>query len=407
MPMNINVERVDGKEGFTVPGFTANGVYAGIKEDPKSDLALIFSETPATAAGVFTTGTLKAAPVLLSMERVKGGKAQAILVNSGNANAATGEQGYRDAVDAAAAAASLLGIDERLVLTASTGIIGRRLPVGKIKKAMKRLVEGLRTSGLSAAEEGIMTTDRFPKMALRKTVIDGRTVTVCGLAKGAGMIEPKMATMLSFLLTDAAVDRRSLAGCLRRATEKSFNAITVDGCMSTNDTVIILANGRAGNRTLRAGSDGLLRFDEAVLSVVTELATAIVRDGEGATKIIELTVEGAGSAGDAKKIAFAVGRSNLVKTAFFGKDPNWGRVYAAVGASGVPVKEEELEIYFGGIPIFKRGRGIEKADRPLLEVMERDSVAVLVRVGSGPGSFTVFAADLTHDYVTINAHYHT
>ncbi|HRT70987.1 MAG TPA: bifunctional ornithine acetyltransferase/N-acetylglutamate synthase, partial [Syntrophales bacterium] len=227
------------------------------------------------------------------------------------------------------------------------------------------------------------------------------------LAKGAGMIEPNMATMLSFLLTDAAVDRRSLAGCLRRATEKSFNAITVDGCMSTNDTVIILANGRAGNRTLRAGSDGLLRFDEAVLSVVTELATAIVRDGEGATKIIELTVEGAGSAGDAKKIAFAVGRSNLVKTAFFGKDPNWGRVYAAVGASGVPVKEEELEIYFGGIPIFKRGRGIEKADRPLLEVMERDSVAVLVRVGSGPGSFTVFAADLTHDYVTINAHYHT
>ena len=405
--MEQTVKKVDGTYDFTVPGFTANGVYAGIKEDTKSDLSLIFSETPAAAAGVFTTGALKAAPVLLCMERIKGGKAQAILVNSGNANAATGERGYRDAVEAAAAAASLLGIDKKLVLTASTGIIGKRLPVVKIKKAMKRLVEGLRPTGLSAAEEGIMTTDRFPKMALRKTIIDGREVTVCGLAKGAGMIEPKMATMLSFLLTDAAVDRRSLGGCLRRAVEKSFNAITVDGCMSTNDTVVILANGRAGNRTLRAGSDGLLRFEEAVLSVVTELATAIVRDGEGATKVIELTVEGAESVRDAKKIAFAVGRSNLVKTAFFGKDPNWGRVYAAVGASGVPVREEELEIYFGGIPIFKKGRGIEKADRRIINVMEGDSVAVLIRVGGGRGSFTVFAADLTHDYVTINAHYHT
>ncbi len=395
------------EERFRVPGFSANGIPVGIKEDGRKDLSLIFSEKPATAAGVFTANAVKAAPVLLDMERIRKGVAQAVIVNSGNANAATGEKGYRDAVAMAKSAASALKIPEDLVLVASTGIIGQRLPIGKIRNGMKALVRGLDPAGFSDAEEGIMTTDRFPKIGSRSFWIGGKKITLCGLAKGAGMIEPNMATLLSFIVTDAAIGGEALDRCLRKGVEGSFNAISVDGCMSTNDTVIVLANGSAGNRTLGNRSRELAVFQKELSSLMRELAISIVRDGEGATKVIRVSVEGAASLTAAKRIAYSIARSNLVKAAFFGKDPNWGRVLQAVGAAEPRMKPELLELFFDDVLLFKGGYGVDRDERKLRSVMEKEHIQVRASLGIGTRTFTVYASDLTYDYVKINAHYHT
>jgi glutamate N-acetyltransferase/amino-acid N-acetyltransferase len=392
---------------ITVPGFLAHGVSVGIKNNGKPDLSLIFSERPAQAAGVFTTNCFKAAPVLLSRERLRSGRAQAILTNSGNANAATGEEGYARAVQMAGSAASALGIDEDLVLVGSTGIIGHPLPIEKIHSGMPGLVAGLSPDGIPRAEEAIMTTDRFPKIAWRREVINGKEVTICGIAKGAGMIQPNMATMLTYLLTDAWIEGQALEKAFRYAVDHSFNAITVDGCMSTNDTALILANGEAGNRPLGVGTASWRRFRQRLTEVMTDLARDMVRDGEGATKVSEIVVEQAASLREAKRIAFAVGNANLVKAAFFGKDPNWGRIISAAGSIGIDLPVREVKLWFEDVLIFANGGGQAGQEKRLAEIMTRDEIRITLQVGRGSHAWRIFASDLTFDYVEINSHYST
>ncbi|MBU2055278.1 MAG: bifunctional glutamate N-acetyltransferase/amino-acid acetyltransferase ArgJ [Proteobacteria bacterium] len=392
---------------YRVPGFLANGVHAGIKTDGRPDLSLLYSTRPAAAAGVFTTNCFKAAPVLIDMERIRTGEAQAVIANSGVANAATGAEGLADARAVSRAASGELGIPDELVLVASTGVIGHRLPLGKIVEGVKGLVAGLHEDGIPAAEAGIMTTDRFPKIVSRKGLIGSKEVTLCGIAKGAGMIEPHMATMLAFVMTDADIEPEVLNVVFRQAAGGSFNAVTVDGCMSTNDTAIILANGLAGNPRLKRGSHDLGRFGGMLSSLMVELARELVRDGEGATKVIEIAVEEAKTLRDAQRVAYAIANSNLVKTAFFGGDPNWGRIIAAAGAAGVPLPAEKVRLFLEDVPVFSGGRGVAGREQELAEIMKRTQIRVRLELGMGRRSWTVFASDLSFDYVKINAHYHT
>ncbi len=394
-------------EGYRVRGFLANGIAAGIKKDGGRDLALIYSEKPACADGVFTANTFKAAPVILARERIKNGYAQAIVVNSGNANAATGAEGYDRACAMSRAVSTELKIKDDLVLTASTGVIGVPLPVHKIEASAGSLVSGLKEEGIEIAEEAIMTTDRFPKLAREKFVVGGKEVTICGMAKGAGMIEPNMATMLAFILTDLNVRREILAPVFREVADLTFNAITVDGCMSTNDTAIIMASGFAGNKEIvnRRKEAGI--FKEKLHRVMSRLAKEIVRDGEGATRVMEIAVTSAASRSEARKAAYAIANSNLVKTAFFGGDPNWGRIISALGSLGLPLSVSQVEVALEGTPIFKNGGGITANEEAVARVMQQDSIRVEVDLARGTRAFTVYASDLTFDYVKINAHYRT
>jgi glutamate N-acetyltransferase/amino-acid N-acetyltransferase len=395
------------QEAYVVPGFLANGIHAGIKEDRKKDISLIYSTLPARAAAVFTTNVFKAAPVLLDMERIKSGCAQAILTNSGNANAGTGPEGYDDARATSAALSKRLNIQDDLVLVASTGVIGHRLPVKKIESGLDRLIKGLKPEGVSDAEEAIMTTDRFPKIAIRKGRIGAREITLCGMAKGAGMIEPHMATMLAYVMTDAHVDGAALDRIFRKAVDQSFNAVSVDGCMSTNDTAIILANGVAGNPLIVSRSKSLPVFRDMLVSVLSELSLAMVRDGEGATKVIRIEVQGARTRHDAKRIAYAIANSNLFKTACFGEDPNWGRIIAAAGSAGIPLTVDAVDVYFDDMAVFKGGRGIPGNIKKLQQIMAKDELCLRVQIAAGSKSFCLHTSDLTYDYVKINAHYHT
>jgi glutamate N-acetyltransferase/amino-acid N-acetyltransferase len=272
---------------------------------------------------------------------------------------------------------------------------------------MGKLVKGLSPDGIPEAEAGIMTTDRFPKIALRKVAIGPKEVTLCGIAKGAGMIEPNMATMLAFVMTDAAVDREVLENLFRRAVGGSFNAVTVDGCMSTNDTALILANGVAGNRTIGRGSRYAGPFAEALASLTVELARGLVRDGEGATKLIEITVEEARTIRDAQKVAYAVANSNLVKTAFFGGDPNWGRIISAAGSVGIDLPVDDVKLFFDDCPLFANGKGMKGRGAELAGIMKKPEIRVRLKLGMGSRSWTVCTSDLSFDYVKINAHYHT
>ena len=395
------------QETYRVPGFLANGIHAGIKANGCQDLAMIFSTRPATAAGVFTTNCFKAAPVLLDRERIRTGIAQAVVANSGIANAATGPEGFADALAVSRAASRELGIADDLVLVASTGVIGHRLPLPKIEAGMGGLVAGLHADGIPDAEAGIMTTDRFPKIALRKGVIGQKEVTLCGIAKGAGMIEPRMATMLAFTITDAAIGHEALESVFRQSVDSSFNAISVDGCMSTNDTALILANGLAGNPEIKKKSRYLGRFGEMLSSLLSELARGLVRDGEGATKVIEITVEEAKTLCDARRLAYAVANSTLVKTAFFGGDPNWGRIISAAGSVGIDLPVDRVRLFFEDIPIFADGKGIGGRDEELAAIMKRAEIRVRIGLGMGRRCWTVCTSDLSFDYVKINAHYHT
>ncbi len=392
---------------YVVPGFMANGIHTGIKEKDLKDLALIFSTIPAKVSGVFTTNSFKAAPVLVDQERIKAGIAQAILVNSGNANAATGDEGYEDAVSMARFASNHLNIKEDHMLVASTGIIGQRLPLKKIEAGMDSLIKGLNENGIPEACKAIMTTDKFPKIAGRKEIIDSREVTVCGIAKGAGMIEPHMATMLAFIMTDVDIDLPALDHAFKQSVDGSFNAITVDGCMSTNDTAIIMANGKAGNSPIKGSSKNLHLFTDMLLSTMSELATSILRDGEGASKIIEVVVEEADSTNDAKKIAYAVANSNLVKTAIFGCDPNWGRILQAAGSTEVSLPIDKVALFFEDVPVFTNGHAVYGHENALAEIMASETVRIVIKLGMGKKAFRISASDLTYDYIKINAHYHT
>ncbi len=395
------------QEAYVVPGFLANGIHAGIKEARKKDLSLIYSTVPAKAAAVFTTNVFKAAPVLLDMERIKSGCAQAILTNSGNANAATGPAGYDDARATSACLSKRLDIQDDLILLASTGVIGHRLPVKKIESGLDRLIKGLRPEGVSDAEEAIMTTDRFPKIAIRKGRIGAREITLCGMAKGAGMIEPHMATMLAYVMTDAHVDGAALDRIFRKAVDQSFNAVSVDGCMSTNDTAIILANGAAGNPIITSRSKSLPVFQEILVNVLSELSQAMARDGEGATKMIRIDVQGARTCRDARKIAYAIANSSLFKTACFGQDPNWGRIIAAAGSAGIPLPVDAVDVYFEETAVFKQGRGVSGDMKKLRQIMSKETLRLRIQLAMGAKSFCLYTSDLSYDYVKINAHYHT
>ncbi|MBW6485104.1 MAG: bifunctional glutamate N-acetyltransferase/amino-acid acetyltransferase ArgJ [Syntrophobacterales bacterium] len=390
-----------------VPGFLANGIPVGIKENGERDLSLIFSRQPATTSAVFTTNCFKAAPVQVDMERIRSGKIQAIVINSGVANAATGKEGIADALAVSRALAAELAIDEERIFVASTGVIGRRLPLGKIVGGIKDLVAGLNENGIADAEAGIMTTDRFPKIAFRRGAIGGCEISLCGIAKGAGMIQPNMATMLAFVMTDVAIEKEALDALFHRAAAGTFNAVTVDGCMSTNDTAVIMANGVAGNRPVKKGSRSAALFGEMLADLMLELAKSLVRDGEGATKMIEINVTEALTQKDAEKVAYAIANSNLVKTAFFGEDPNWGRIISAAGAVGVDLPVLQVKLFIEDVPLFAEGKGVSGREDEIAKIMKRPEIKIGISLGMGKKSWRVCTSDLSFDYVKINAHYHT
>jgi glutamate N-acetyltransferase/amino-acid N-acetyltransferase len=384
-------------------GFLASGVHCGVKPQ-KKDLALVFSRVPAAAAGVFTTNKVKAAPVLLDMERVRSGRGQAVVVNSGNANACTGEQGMRDAREMAQLAAQGLEIAEDLTYVCSTGMIGRPLPMDAIRRGIPEAVRLLGPDGAAAAE-AIMTTDTAPKTAAVQVTVGGQVVTVGGMTKGAGMIHPQMATTLTVLTTDAAVAPQALETALRRAADVSFNCISVDGDRSTNDTMLLLANGESGAPEIAGAGEALDAFQEALTAVATALAKMVARDGEGATKLIEVRVRGAQSDEDARRAALSVATSPLVKTAIYGRWPQWGRVLAAVGYSGAEVQTERTSVRFGQVLVAERGaaagepESLEQAARYLAS----DEVHVTVDLGLGKGEATAWTCDLTEGYIKENA----
>ena len=390
-----------------VPGYLANGISAGIKNGDQKDLGLIYSTIPAKAAALFTKNTFKAAPVLIDMERIKRGVAQAIITNSGCANAATGKEGMADALAVSQAAVKQMKINEEHLLLCSTGVIGRRLPVKKIEAGIPKLIKGMNEYGIEDAEEAMMTTDKFPKIAIRKGIVGAKDITICGIAKGAGMIEPNMATLLTYVMTDALIDAKALNTVFHQVIDSTFNAISVDGCMSTNDTAIIMANGLAANNPLERAQARLQRFREMLTDVLTELSQAVVKDGEGATKFITIFVEGAKSKSDARRVAYSIGNSNLVKTAFFGGDPNWGRVIAAVGASGIPLEKEKVSLSIGNLNVFLQDAPVNYPAAKLKEIFDAGKVEIRVSLGGGDKSYCLHTSDLSYDYVKINAEYST
>ena len=391
---------------FKVSGFLFSGISAGIKKDGKRDLGLIYSEVPAQVAGLFTTNKVKAAPVQLNMERMKRGLCQAIIVNSGNANACTGSQGLRDAKRVSSLIAQQLGINENLVFPSSTGVIGSPLPMKKIEERIPELMDCLSAEGWMNTVEAIMTTDTFPKIEVATCRIKGKRVKLCGMVKGAGMIYPNLATMLSFLVTDANIKASLLQRMLEKASEVSYNRITIDGETSTNDTVLLLANGRAEHPILnQMGRDGEI-FQSMLFKVCQNLAESLVKDGEGATKFIEILIRGARSKEDAKRAAYAIAHSPLVKTAFFGEDANWGRILCALGHSGVRINPNRIDVFFEKAPIVKNGMGVRpRLEEKAAEVIKKRSFKVTVDLYQGKSQFSILTTDLSLDYVKINASY--
>ncbi len=396
----------------TARGFRAAGISAGIKATGKPDLALVVSETPATAAAVFTLNKVQAAPVLVSKEHLtkSGGVVRAIVVNSGCANACTGDAGIADARGMAAETARLAGCPVEQVLVASTGVIGVNLPMNKLKSGIPQAFSALASTEGSQAALAIMTTDPFPKEACATISVAGKTVTIGGMAKGSGMIGPNMApspphaTMLAFVTTDAAVAQPLLARALVEVTDDTFNAITVDGDTSTNDTVMLLANGASG---ATIGEAEYASFVQALRAVCLELALGIVRGGEGATKLVTVTVSGAASRADARKAAMAIANSLLVKTAIHGGDPNWGRLLAVAGRAGVAFDAQRARVTIGSIVLFENGRPYDDRAPQAADHLKATDVAVGVDLGAGRDTSTVWTCDLSAEDVKINAEYRT
>ncbi|NLW55937.1 MAG: bifunctional glutamate N-acetyltransferase/amino-acid acetyltransferase ArgJ [Firmicutes bacterium] len=392
--------------GITFPrGFKASGLACGIKKQNRPDLALVYSEVPATAAAVFTTNQVQAAPVIISREHIKSGSAQAILLNSGNANACTGVKGLADAKTTAGAVANLLNCRPEAVLLASTGVIGVPLPLPLILNSLSSLTAKLSTSGGAEAAQAIMTTDTFAKEAAVTVELGGREVRIGGMAKGSGMIQPQMATMLGVITTDAPLGPEVLNNILRRIVNQTFNRITVDGDTSTNDTVFLLANGCAGGEEITGGAE-LEKFSAALHDVAMRLAHMIVQDGEGATKFLTIQVTGARTEAEAETAARAVANSNLVKTAFFGEDANWGRVLAAVGYSGIDFAPEQTEILLADLPVFA-GTGLPFCEQTAKSLLQQKEITVKINLHQGEAEATIWTCDLSDDYVKINGSYRT
>ena len=387
-------------------GFLFSAVEAAIKKPGRKDLALIYSETESNMAGAFTTNMVKAAPVCVDISKIQSGKGQAIIINSGNANACTGKKGMRDAMEMTRLVAQGLKLKTSRVYISSTGVIGSPLPMERIRTRMHDLRAGLGKFSIHDVAHAIMTTDTFPKVISRTVEMNGKTGTITGICKGAGMICPHMATMLCFLMTDIAVNQRTLDKALRDAVKRSFNRITVDGDMSTNDTVLIMANGMLGNPEITGKSKSYRVFHDVLSDVTYELSKLIARDGEGATKFIEIEVKGARSETDAEKAAFSVANSNLVKTALYGNDANWGRIMAALGYSGIGFAEEKTDIYIGKVNVVRRGLSNGK-DEEANKVLKGKDIRIIIDLHLGRSSARVLTCDLTEEYIRVNATYRT
>ncbi|MGW8302951.1 MAG: bifunctional glutamate N-acetyltransferase/amino-acid acetyltransferase ArgJ [Desulfobacterales bacterium] len=385
-------------------GFKFSGVASGLKKNGKKDLGLIYSETPAKVAGVFTRNQIKAAPVLLDMQRITSGTCQAVIANSGNANCCTGAKGMQDAISMARWTAAKLDIPEEQVLVASTGVIGEPLDVEKVRTALPELINTLDAAGISLLAEAIMTTDTVPKVVTRKGQLGGTTFTVTAVAKGSGMIRPDMATMLCFIMTDIAAEPAPLKEMLLAATDRSLNRITVDGDTSTNDTTLLMANGQSG-AVINSDADRK-EFQGILDAILITLGKQLVKDGEGATKLVEIAVNGANSDADAYQIADTVAHSNLLKTALFGEDANWGRILAAVGRAGVPIQPDAIDVYFADVLMVKDGMGCGKeAEARATQVLKQPEYTITIDLRAGKGTSSVFTCDFSIDYVKINADY--
>lgn len=392
-----------------IKGFSFSAVAAGIKYPDRLDLGLIYSDEPAVTAGVFTTNQVKAAPVLIDIDRLRQGRSQAILVNSGCANACTGRNGMNDALASGRLVAEELGIDKEMVLLSSTGVIGMPLNLEAFQTHMKPLVNGLGPDNFEHVARAIMTTDTVAKTAYRSEVIGGKEVAFMGMAKGAGMIMPNMATMLCFIVTDARISYFELNQALKAGVAESFNRITIDGDTSTNDMVLVMANGAAGNDWIDDVSrDDYTVFGNVLDSMLKELAMKVVRDGEGATKCVTIRVCGAKENGEAEIIARTIATSSLVKTAFFGEDANWGRIIAAMGRSGVRFNPEHVDIAFGDVLLVRNGIGLgPEVEQAATEVLRGDTFTVCIDLKDGNGCEEVLTCDFSIDYVKINADYRT
>ncbi|HUI24848.1 MAG TPA: bifunctional glutamate N-acetyltransferase/amino-acid acetyltransferase ArgJ [Candidatus Kryptonia bacterium] len=394
-----------------VPGFRFGAAACGLKDSGKRDIGLIVSDVPATTTAAFTTNRVQAAPVVIGKERVRAGKLQAVLVNSGNANAYTGRDGLRIARELCALAGQRLGIKDKLIVPSSTGRIGVQLPRDTVRKGVLAACRDLNADGFHRALEGMMTTDAFPKFATEGVIIDGREVVIAGMAKGAGMIAPKMtphATLLSYILTDAAVSRAALRKALDLALPQSFNAAVVDGDTSTNDTVLLMANGVARNRVLAPTARDFPAFAGAVGRVMRALARMVVKDGEGATKLIDITVRRARTVADAERVADAIARSPLCKTAFYGRDPYAGRIVCAAGYSGAVFDPARLDVFLDDVQVVRRGVEIvDRVEARASQVMAKPEFGLTIDLHAGRAVAHRMASDLSVDYVRFNSDYRT
>lgn len=406
--LNKNWKVIEQGDVTSPLGFQAAGVFAEIKKQNK-DLALIYSEIPAQGAGVFTTNKVKAAPVIVSQKHLAQGVIQGIIANSGNANACTGEKGLADAEKMAELVAEALKTKKEYIVVASTGVIGFPLPMEKVEEGIKAAAKELSPQGGLAAAEAIMTTDTFPKQLAVTIEIQGKQVTIGGMAKGSGMIHPNMATMLGFLTTDGAIAQEDLYLMLKKAVDQSFNMITVDGDTSTNDMVTILANGLAGNSPIKSGTPEGDEFQSALNFLTGSLAKAIAKDGEGATKMVEVQVKNALSPEDAQKAAMAIATSSLVKTAIFGEDANWGRIIAAIGYSGAEIEPEKIDISLassaGEEKMAENGGGLAFDEAKAKKILEEKEIIILVDLKIGKEEALAWTCDFSYDYVKINASY--
>ena len=388
-------------------GFTAAGVKAGIKKSGNLDVAVIYTKTQAVVAGTFTQNKVAAAPVYVSKEVVATGTAHAIVANAGCANACTGQQGLDDAHKMAQIAADELGVNADDVIVGSTGVIGVNLPMDKLEAGIKDAVANLSADGSGNAGRAIITTDTHSKSVTCEFELSGKTVRMGAIAKGSGMIRPNMATMLCYITTDIAIDQALLQKAVSGCVEKSFNMISVDGDMSTNDMVIVLANGEANNAKITEENADYQIFFDKLMMLCTELAKQIAADGEGASKFLTINVKGAKSFADAKTVGMAIANSPLVKTAFFGEDPNWGRVICAVGYSGADMVPEKTVVKFCGITIFANGTGATYDEKALAHVMKEKDIVIDIELNMGQEDATVWSCDLSYEYVKINGEYHT
>ncbi|MFY0519478.1 bifunctional glutamate N-acetyltransferase/amino-acid acetyltransferase ArgJ [Lysinibacillus sp. UGB7] len=399
------MKKLSSKNIVSPKGFKAAGMHCGLKHK-KKDLAVLVSDVPASVAGVFTTNAVQAAPLTVTKEVVyTTKKIQAMIVNSGNANACTGKQGVQDALAMQTLTAEKLGIEANLVGVCSTGVIGEIMKMEPIENGIAQLEPQDNLESAIDFAQAIMTTDTVMKNTSYSTIVDGKEVIIAGVAKGSGMIEPNMATMLGFITTDANIESDVLQAALSDITNLTFNAITVDGDTSTNDTVVVMANGLAGNESLTTAHPDWQKFYYTLKTVAQDLAKMIAKDGEGATKLIEVEVEGAISDEEARKIAKTVVGSPLVKTAVFGCDANWGRIIAAVGYSGAVVDPDKITIQIGGATMVENGEPIPFSEDELIQILKMHEVKIYVSLGIGEGKGHAWGCDLTYDYVQINASY--